>query len=183
MFNRSITQRGHEILKDYIQKGDVVVDCTAGHGSDTLFLTEWAGENGIVHAFEIQDTAVQELQKKFGSMPQVQIHPVSNVAMPEYVSQASVIMYNLGYLPGGNKKITTQTQDTIRSLEGACGILLPGGVISVVTYPGHPEGKEEAKAVREFLQALPSAEYEVLTLIQSNRSDKTPVQHFLYRIR
>lgn len=183
MFNRSITQRGHEILKDYIQEGDVVVDCTAGHGGDTLFLTEWAGENGTVHAFEIQDVAIRELREKFAGMPQVQIHPVSNVAIANYVFQATVIMYNLGYLPGGNKEITTRAQDTIRSLEAACGILLPGGIISVVTYPGHPEGKEEAEAVKEFLQTLPSAKYELLTLIQSNRSDKTPVQHFLYRIR
>ena len=54
MFGLSITERGHRILREYIRKGDVAVDCTAGHGLDTLFLAECVGEKGAVHAFEIQ---------------------------------------------------------------------------------------------------------------------------------
>ena len=40
MFGLSIAERGHRILREYIRKGDVAVDCTAGHGLDTLFLAE-----------------------------------------------------------------------------------------------------------------------------------------------
>ncbi len=183
MFNRSITERGHRILQEYIQKSDVVVDCTAGHGNDTLFLTECVGETGTVHAFEIQESALQELRAKFQNEPRVQIHPVSYEYISDYITTASVMMYNLGYLPGGDKRITTRTAETIRSLETACHLILPKGVISIVAYPGHPEGAKEAEAVSAFLAALPASQFEVLTLVQSNRSARTPIQHFVYRIR
>ena len=92
-------------------------------------------------------------------------------------------MYNLGYLPGGDCDLTTKTEETLRSLEQACQLVLPKGVISVVAYPGHSEGAREAAAVEEYLKALPGSVYEVLTLRQTNRSAKTPVQHFVFRNR
>ena len=69
MFGLSITERGHRILREYIRKGDVAVDCTAGHGLDTLFLAECVGEKGAVHAFEIQVKAINELHEKFRENP------------------------------------------------------------------------------------------------------------------
>lgn len=183
MFGVSITERGHEILKTYLQKGDVAVDCTAGHGMDTLFLAECTGAEGWVHAFEIQPEVISELQTKMNSYPQVEIHPTSNVYLEEYVQRAKVMMYNLGFLPGGDPKLTTRTEATIQSLESACRVIVPQGVISVVAYPGHPEGLKEAAAVEEFLKKLPSATFEVLTIRQTNRSPRTPVQHFIYRNR
>ncbi|MDO4384164.1 MAG: class I SAM-dependent methyltransferase [Eubacteriales bacterium] len=183
MFGVSITERGHEILKAHLQKGDVAVDCTAGHGMDTLFLAERTGVEGKVHAFEIQQEAISELREKMNPYPQVEIHSTSNVYLEEYVRSANVIMYNLGFLPGGNPELTTRTETTIQSLDSACRIVVPRGIISVVAYPGHPEGAKEAVAVEEFLRKLPSATFEVLTIRQTNRSPRTPVQHFIYRNR
>lgn len=183
MFGVSITERGHGILKSYLQEGDVAVDCTAGHGMDTLFLAESTGSAGKVHAFEIQDKAIEELREKMSPYRQVKIHPTSNVFLDEYVQSAKVIMYNLGFLPGGNPELTTRSGETIQSLGSACRIIMPRGVISVVAYPGHPEGAKEAAAVEEFLEKLPSSTYEVLTIRQTNRSPRTPVQHFIYRNR
>lgn len=183
MFGVSITERGHQILKACLQPGDVAVDCTAGHGMDTLFLANCTGSVGKVHAFEIQNEAIEELQEMMIHHPQVEIHPVSNVRMKEYVRQAKVIMYNLGYLPGGNTELTTKTEETIQSLENACEVILPQGVISVISYPGHPEGAKEAEAVQRFLEKLPSSIFEVVTIRQTNRSTRTPVQHFIYRNR
>lgn len=86
MFGLSITERGHRILREYIRKGDVAVDCTAGHGLDTLFLAECVGEEGAVHAFEIQVKAINELQEKFRENPRVRIHGDSYVNLSKYVS-------------------------------------------------------------------------------------------------
>lgn len=183
MFRVSITERGHQVLKEHLQPGDVAVDCTAGHGMDTLFLAECTGRGGKVYAFEIQKEAIEELQEKMIPYPQVEIHPVSNIQMKMYARQAKVIMYNLGYLPGGNTELTTKTEETLQSLEDACEIILPEGVISVISYPGHPEGAKEAEAVEKFLEKLPSSIFEVLTIRQTNRSTRTPVQHFIYRNR
>jgi hypothetical protein len=46
----------------------------------------------------------------------------------------------LGYLPGGDKTITTVSETTQLALEAAKKILIPGGLISLVVYVGHPGG-------------------------------------------
>ena len=60
----------------------------------------------------------------------------------------AVIMYNLSYLPGADHSFTTRTEETIASLQQALVLLKKGGLISVITYPGHEEGQREACAVR-----------------------------------
>ena len=143
MFGLSITERGHRILREYIRKGDVAVDCTAGHGLDTLFLAECVGEEGAVHAFEIQVKAINELQEKFRENPRVRIHGDSYVNLSKYVSGARIIMYNLGYLPGGDCDLTTKTEETLRSLEQACQLVLPKGVISAWPIPAIRKEREK----------------------------------------
>lgn len=51
-----------------------------------------------------------------------------------------LVAFNLGYLPGGNKAITTKSETTLQALEAASRILKPGGLISLVVYVGHPGG-------------------------------------------
>lgn len=52
-----------------------------------------------------------------------------------------LVAFNLGYLPGGDKGIITQSATTLLALEAAKELLLPGGVISIVAYVGHPGGR------------------------------------------
>lgn len=52
-----------------------------------------------------------------------------------------LVAFNLGYLPGGDKEITTQTETTLLALEAAGRIIEPGGLISAVVYVGHPKGR------------------------------------------
>lgn len=52
-----------------------------------------------------------------------------------------LVAFNLGYLPGGDKKIITRSETTVLALEAAKRILAPGGLISIVTYVGHPGGR------------------------------------------
>lgn len=53
---------------------------------------------------------------------------------------ARLVAFNLGYLPGGDKTLTTQSDTTLKALEAAKGILMDGGLISLVVYVGHPGG-------------------------------------------
>lgn len=64
--------------------------------------------------------------------------------------QVAAIMFNLGYLPGADKSCITTTASTRVALDAAIEFLAPGGVLTVVVYPGHPGGREEATAVREW---------------------------------
>jgi len=63
-------------------------------------------------------------------------------------------IFNLGYLPGGDKSVTTKTGSTIACLTDALEILKPGGVIVVSVYPGHEEGTTEGETVLAFAESL-----------------------------
>ncbi len=64
--------------------------------------------------------------------------------------QIAAIMFNLGYLPGADKSCITTAASTLVALDAAIDYLASGGVLTVVVYPGHPGGREEATAVREW---------------------------------
>lgn len=51
-----------------------------------------------------------------------------------------LVAFNLGFLPGGDKEIITKPETTLPALEAAKKILMPGGLISLVVYVGHPGG-------------------------------------------
>lgn len=53
---------------------------------------------------------------------------------------ARLVTFNLGYLPGGDRTFTTQSDTTLKALEAAKVILMDGGLISLVVYVGHPGG-------------------------------------------
>ena len=54
----------HQLLRECVQPGDIVVDATMGNGHDTLFLAELVGEKGQVHAFDIQQQALEQTTKR-----------------------------------------------------------------------------------------------------------------------
>ena len=64
--------------------------------------------------------------------------------------QMAAIMFNLGYLPGAEKSWITTAESTLAALDAAIEWLAPGGVLTVVAYPGHVGGSAEAEAVRAW---------------------------------
>lgn len=94
----------------------------------------------------------------------------------------SVIMYNLGYLPGGDHSIVTKAGTTLTSVRASLDIIKENGIISIVTYPGHEEGARENKMVNELLSDLPPDRFEVLTIAQTNRSN-APVLYLINKKR
>jgi hypothetical protein len=66
-------------------------------------------------------------------------------------------MFNLGYRPGGDRSIVTRTDSTLTALESAYRLLLPGGIMTVVGYVGHPGGRDETDAVADWMQRTPGA--------------------------
>lgn len=51
-----------------------------------------------------------------------------------------LVAFNLGFLPGGDKAIITKPETTLLALEAAKETVMPGGLISLVVYVGHPGG-------------------------------------------
>ncbi len=139
-----------------IRAGDLVIDATAGNGHDTVFLAECVGPGGKVLAFDVQETALDSARSRVGDLGWVKFFHESHAKMADHAAAGSVavIMFNLGYLPGENHGLTTESNETLAALEVAALLLKPAGVLSVICYPGHPAGAAEAVAVEAWMTAL-----------------------------
>lgn len=163
-----------DFLKQILESGDTVVDATVGKGRDLLFLTECVGEKGRVLGFDIQPEALAAAKKLVGSAAKLILD--SHEQMKKYCETDSVkaVMFNLGYLPGGNHAVTTKSVTTEKALNAALEILQPGGMITVVVYPGHEAGWEEKIMLDRWLTELDWQQYSALKLDFPNRPGKAP---------
>jgi ubiquinone/menaquinone biosynthesis C-methylase UbiE len=147
------------LLRPWIREGDLVIDATAGNGHDTLFLAECVGVTGKVLAFDVQQAALVAARKRLaeaGCLERVEFFHESHREIGAYASHktAAVIMFNLGYLPGEDHELTTLTGETLAALEAASRTIKSGGALSVICYPGHASGAEEAEAVEVWMSQL-----------------------------
>lgn len=159
----------HQYWSSLVQKGDIVIDATCGHGRDTEKLCQLtlAEDQGAVYAFDIQQTAINSsasyLYSKLPAKLFSRLHfeQRCHSSFPASLSPGSVklIVYNLGYLPKGNKTYTTQVDTTLQSLCQAQELLLPGGALSITCYPGHAEGERELEALLAYCSSLSSQEW------------------------
>lgn len=81
----------------------------------------------------------------------------------------AVALFNLGFLPGSDKRRVTTAAGTLAALEAVEKALAPGGLISLHLYTGHPGGEDEAEAVLEHAARLPRTDWRVLRLSQHNK--------------
>ncbi len=156
MLMKRPTEQAHEVVSRVVRPGEAVVDATAGNGHDTLFLAERVGHGGKVVAFDLQQAAIDSTRQRLeaaGVADRVELWRESHAGMARRVeAEVGAVMFNLGYLPGGDHEVITRTDQTLRALEVAVGLLRRGGVLTVVCYPGHAGGDEEAAAVRAWIK-------------------------------
>ncbi len=142
----------------HLHEGDTAVDFTMGNGHDTEFLSKTVGENGHVFAFDIQEQAVESTRAnlaKAGCPENYTLILDSHHNVEKYVHQPiKAGMFNLGYLPGGDKKITTMRETTMPAIKSALGLLGADAVLMIAVYPGHAEGDAEGKIIDEYLSTL-----------------------------
>jgi tRNA A58 N-methylase Trm61 len=153
------TELAHMLLGNHLKPGDLAVDATAGNGHDTVFLARCVTGTGRIIAFDIQQAALDATGSRLadaGLLDRVTLILGSHGTLDDHVppERAAAIVFNLGYLPGANHAVTTMTDVTLRALERATGRLMPGGLLTVVCYPGHEEGAKEAAQVEEWFNAL-----------------------------
>ncbi|MFN5006766.1 MAG: tRNA (mnm(5)s(2)U34)-methyltransferase [Ignavibacteria bacterium] len=175
----------HLLLKECIHNGDIVIDATAGNGHDTLFLSDCVGDAGTVIAIDIQAEAinatrqVMELHQRSNALYILGDHAAMNDTLKEYEGNITGITFNLGYLPGAiNHTIITKSSSTISALNACLTLLHEQGCISVIAYRGHDHGLEEAHAVEQWMHALPSQEWHVISISAINQSSTSPVVYF-----
>lgn len=154
-FNRSILNMVRKICKENISKNDYVVDMTVGNGHDTLFLAKLSKK---VFGFDIQSIAINNtlslLNKENVSNYELFLESHINIdkVLNKYKNNIKLILFNLGYLPCGDKSITTKWESTLEALKRSIGMIKDNGLVLMVFYP-HEEGKMEAKAVLNYLNS------------------------------
>ncbi|AKG74324.1 class I SAM-dependent methyltransferase [Salinicoccus halodurans] len=165
------------LAKDIVQPGDIVVDATCGNGHDTAFLAELTGPRGRVLSFDIQSQALENAKKRCHLLENIEFIPDSHANAEKYLEKGSIIkaaMFNLGYLPKGDKTVTTEYQSTISAIKKLFTRLDAGGRIIIVVYHGHPEGKIEKEALTEFLTRWPQKEAQILEYRFINQQNDAP---------
>jgi len=180
--HRPLTQLAHELLAERLQPGDIAIDATAGNGHDTLFLAERVGPTGAVHAYDVQTEALQATRRRVdeaGCGGWVQLHPDNHARLMQPLpadcrGRVAAVIFNLGYLPGSDRRTTTQNDSTLAALEQALALLRPGGVLSILAYRGHPGGREEARAVAGWCDRQTDLEHQT-------HESPGPVLHFCTR--
>ncbi len=170
------------MVKATLNPGDIAIDATVGNGHDTLFLAEHISPYGHVYGFDIQLAAIETARQKFRETPLSEcltlIHAshadmTDNIPKQEH-GKINAIMFNLGYLPGGDKSVITLTASTLSALTAACDILAGNGIITLLAYPGHPGGDQETDQVSNWCAQLDSKQFEVSTVYSTEAKDSAP---------
>ncbi len=142
-------------IMPHLCRGCTAVDFTMGNGHDTLFLSRSVGPEGKVLAFDIQKAALLStaaLLEKENAPKNYTLICDSHHRLRDYLSGSfRVGMFNLGFLPGGDKSITTLHETTLPAIEAAISLLERNGCLIVAVYPGHAEGAVEGRMVEELL--------------------------------
>jgi predicted methyltransferase len=164
----SVLTQAQRLAAEALRPGDTAVDATVGNGVDTLFLARAVGPRGRVFAFDIQREALESARRRFAAEGAddaavvwlMRNHAEMREAIPAALhGRLGAAMFNLGYLPGGDPAVVTRPDSTVAALEAAAELLRPRGVLTVVVYPGHPGGEEEAEAVVRWAHELPAASF------------------------
>ena len=180
-----ITELIHHFVREHVEAGDICIDATAGRGNDTLFLCELVGQRGEVMAFDIQPQALEEtatLLAEHEYMAELVLDSHAN--MLDYMNEGSAacIMFNFGYLPGGDHAIETKAQTSIEAIQAGLSILRKGGIMTLCLYDGSDVQREEKKAILELLQSLDSKIYLVITGCYYNRPNNPPMPVFIQKL-
>lgn len=144
MIESKIVKRVHEIILEFDNK-NIAIDATVGNGYDTLFLAQYFQK---VIGIDIQPLAIKRSKDKTKDYANVELYldDFNNITNYKY---ANVILFNLGFLPGSNRKVKTQDYTSESAIKKAYDIL--DGILLIACYIQHEGGYDEFLRVCEML--------------------------------
>jgi len=160
-----LTELAREAVREVLRPGERAIDATVGNGHDTLLLARLVGPDGRVIGFDVQRLAIDQTRARLraaGLEARVTLLHVGHEQMaarvpPDWYGRVGVVMFNLGYLPGGDKTLITGPATTVAALDQAASLLRIGGLLSVLIYRGHQGAGGEVAAVADWLGNLSGA--------------------------
>lgn len=170
----------HAFLRAHVRPGSFALDATAGNGHDTLFLCRLVGDAGRVLALDIQPEAVERTNRRLQDNGCAHIGRAmldSHAHLSRYARPGSVdaVMFNLGYLPGGDHAVFTVPDVSVPAMRTALELLRPGGVMTVCLYYGGAQGTAERDAALAFLTGLCPRRYRVTVRDFAGRTGCPPI--------
>ena len=176
----------HDFIARHVKPGDFCIDATAGRGHDAAFLCSLVGEGGRVLAFDIQQAAVESTsallrERGYDKIGRAVLDSHANMAAYAEPGTVDCIVFNFGWLPGGDHSVNTRAESSIAALEAGLTLLRPGGVMSLCIYYGRDTGYAERDALLAWLSALDCRTISVLCCNFINRPNDPPIPIFLFK--
>lgn len=170
----------HYLIENRVENNIRACDMTAGNGKDSKFILDNKNPK-ILYAFDIQKLSQERCKKLIGQRKNFKFILDDHKNIEKYIEEKiDLFIYNLGFLPKGDKSITTNYKSVIESLKSCLNLLNENGLILITFYPGHDEGKNEEKYVGEFLKNLDQKTFQVIKYNFYNQINTPP---FLVSIR
>lgn len=168
----SVIEFSHRLLRENITDQDITIDMTLGNGYDALELVKISK---FVYCFDIQMEACRRAEELMESYNNYTIINDSHIEFDKYVfEEFAGVIFNLGYLPRGNKLIHTEAIVVLETLKKVLIKIKKDGIIVIVFYPGHPSGLQEVEVVGQYLQGLNQKIYDVLKYEYINQENNPP---------
>jgi SAM-dependent methyltransferase len=168
----------HLMLRQFVRPGDTAIDATCGNGNDTTLLAELVGASGRVWAFDIQGDAIRETSRKLAAnalSERVTLVNAGHESMAALVDGAvRAVVFNLGYLPGGDRSVITRSETTLAALGYSLDLLAPGGIVAITLYPGHEGGADELRSVDAWASRLEAPSFHAWRMAQLNAVADAP---------
>lgn len=173
-----------DCLERFVGAGDFCIDATAGNGHDTELLCRLVGEGGRVLAFDIQADALAQTRSRLaagGLTDRAELVLDSHSHMDRYAGpeSADAVVFNFGFLPGGDKSIFTRADTSVEAIDKGLAILKTGGLMCLSLYYGGPNGYGERDAILAHVRSLDPRKYTVIRLEFSNRAGDPPFPIFI----
>lgn len=163
----------------------ICVDATAGTGKDTLFLCQLSEENGHIYSMDIQEEALKQARERInraGYEGKVTWIHDGHEHMDQYVTEeVDLIMFNLGYLPGGDHSKATRYETTMEAVMKGLDLLRSGGLMTLMIYSGGDSGFEERDALLPFLKNLDHRQYTVILEPFYNKPNTPPLPVYILK--
>ena len=161
---QNFIQYTHNTWKTHVKQGDYVLDATCGNGHDSLILAQLAltDYSGKLIVVDLQKQAIEATKNRLTSsistecMQRITFQCTCHSKIDALAEKdsLSLIVYNLGYLPNGDQMLTTLVESTKISILKSLELLKPGGLLSIMCYPGHEEGAFELEALHADFKML-----------------------------